>query len=281
MAAHLATATATRGAASRGCSEIAVLASARCRSLQTHTPVLCERKEGVAPSWPAGIPADARDARLRGRAPPLGRGTSTTVAALSSRRRSGVNGNTVSGVPAAAQTSSSSRSAGSHMVGTGAGWPNGGVPPIAKPVAARASSALGLAGGPAAPKCAAESRRRRRGARPTSTRAPARRRPRRTRATSRSRATSQPIAAAASATVRVPSGKRVTSIVDTLAAPSLRRIGSSPRCRVRAGSAPSPRGTTRCARPTSCGWRRTLGRAVGVVQRRPSRGSRARARRAR
>ena len=49
--------------------------------------------------------------------------------------------NTSFGVPAAAHTTSLSRNAGSRNTRSSVAWPNGGTPPIGKPVAARAESA--------------------------------------------------------------------------------------------------------------------------------------------
>ena len=49
--------------------------------------------------------------------------------------------NTSFGVPAAAHTMSLSRNAGSRNTRSSVAWPNGGTPPIGKPVAARAESA--------------------------------------------------------------------------------------------------------------------------------------------
>lgn len=65
----------------------------------------------------------------------------------------GASGNTESGVPAAAQTSWNASRAGSTYPGKETGWPKGGVPPTANPVAARASSgeALRTSDAPATP----------------------------------------------------------------------------------------------------------------------------------
>ena len=65
-----------------------------------------------------------------------------TLAPLTRSRAAGSMANTASGRPAAAQTTAWSWRSASITTLTGVACPNGGTPPIAKPVAARASSAV-------------------------------------------------------------------------------------------------------------------------------------------
>ena len=62
-------------------------------------------------------------------------------AAAAATRSSGAIANTSFHVPAAAHTSSYCSRSGSMNTGSGVAWPNGGTPPIGKPVAARTASA--------------------------------------------------------------------------------------------------------------------------------------------
>ena len=113
---------------------------------------------------------------------------------------------TAFGVPAAHQTRSNRRSEASANVGSSRSWPSGGTPPIAKPVASRASSAL--AGRAPSPSAAVSTRRS--PAQSTIAGAPS--------TTKTSDLTiwpsSQLHAAAASRAVRVESGSSLTSIVE-------------------------------------------------------------------
>ena len=86
--------------------------------------------------------------RSQGTAPPVKSTTersracrSVTVPPLARTRSSGAIGNTSCHVPAAAHTSSYASRSGSTKTGSGVAWPNGGTPPIGKPVAARTVSA--------------------------------------------------------------------------------------------------------------------------------------------
>ena len=74
---------------------------------------------------------------------------SASVARAARLSSPGAMGKTLSGVPAAAQTCSNPRSSGSKKVRSCRVWPNGGVPPTAKPVAVRASSGEALRASPA------------------------------------------------------------------------------------------------------------------------------------
>ena len=97
------------------------------------------------PTRPRGRPMpsegdESEDQRRGHRQPAEGSARSTTVPPLARTRSAGRSANTASGRPAAAHTTSCPSRSRSTRIVVPVAWPNGGTPPIANPVAARASS---------------------------------------------------------------------------------------------------------------------------------------------